>query len=338
MEETQTAIILGIETSCDETSAAVVVNGRECLSNIIATQIPLHRRFGGVVPEIASRAHTEAVNQVAADALREAKLEFAEIDAIAVTNGPGLVGALLVGVSTAKALAFALDKPLVAVHHIDAHISANYIENKELAPPFLCLVVSGGHTQIVFCKDYGNYELIGQTLDDAAGEAFDKAARVLGLPYPGGPALDKLAKSGNPSALKLPRAKTANPFDFSFSGLKTAFIQLNRAGKLEGIPREDCAASFREAVCDALVGKTIAAAKSLRTEKLPICIAGGVAANSRLRELLGEKACEAGFPLFIPPMKLCTDNAAMVASAGYFNFISGQTCGLSLNAVPYLPL
>jgi N6-L-threonylcarbamoyladenine synthase len=227
---------------------------------------------------------------------------------------------------------------LVAVHHIDAHISANYLEHYELAPPFLCLVVSGGHTQIVFCSDYGKYELIGQTLDDAAGEAFDKAARVLGLPYPGGPALDRLAQNGNPSAVKLPRAKTANPYDFSFSGLKTAFIQLKRKGSLDGVSGEDAAASFREAVCDALVSKTIAAANAMNIDRLPVCIAGGVAANTRLRAMLSDSCNQVGFPLFIPSIKLCTDNAAMVASAGYYNFISGKTSGLTLNAVPYLPL
>ena len=337
-------IVLGIETSCDETSAAIVVDGRKCLSNVIATQIPLHRRFGGVVPEIASRAHTESVNQVVADALEQAGIGFSEIDVVAVTNGPGLVGALLVGVSTAKALAYALAKPLVAVHHIDAHISANYLESPSPEPPFLCLVVSGGHTQTVFVKGYGEYEPIGQTLDDAAGEAFDKAARVLGLPYPGGPALDRLAEGASfpYTALRLPRAKTQSPYDFSFSGLKTAFTQMKRSGALDGVSADDAAAAFREAVCDALVDKTMLAARDAAEKygipDMPIALAGGVAANSRLRAMLKSRADEANLPLYIPSAKLCTDNAAMVACAGYHNYIANKVADMSLNAVPSVGL
>lgn len=327
------AVILAIETSCDETAAAVIRDGREIVSNVVATQIPLHARYGGVVPEVASRAHVESINAVVDRALSESGLRLADVDAIAATNGPGLVGALLVGVSTAKALAFAASKPLVAVHHMEAHISAAYLACADLTPPFLCLTVSGGHTALADVTDYGETRVLGRTLDDAAGEAFDKAARVLGLPYPGGPALDLLAENGNPRALALPRAKTPGAYDFSFSGLKTAFIQLDRKGTLASLSKEDAAASYREAVVDMLAAKTRRAADSggYRT----IVVAGGVAANRGLRARMAKDCESRGLRLCIPPVSLCTDNAAMVGSAAYYRIMSGKAVGgLSMNAEP----
>ncbi|MDR2656946.1 MAG: tRNA (adenosine(37)-N6)-threonylcarbamoyltransferase complex transferase subunit TsaD [Oscillospiraceae bacterium] len=327
------AAILAVETSCDETAAAVIRDGREILSSVVATQIPLHARYGGVVPEVASRAHVESINAVVDRALSESGLRLAGVDAIAATNGPGLVGALLVGVSTAKALAFAASKPLVAVHHMQAHISAAYLACADLTPPFLCLTVSGGHTVLADVADYGETRVLGRTLDDAAGEAFDKAARVLGLPYPGGPALDSLAENGNPRALALPRARTPGAYDFSFSGLKTAFIQLDRKGALASLSKEDAAASYREAVVDMLAAKTMRAADSggYRT----IVIAGGVAANRGLRARMAKDCESRGLRLCMPPVSLCTDNAAMVGAAAYYRIMSGKAVGgLSMNAEP----
>ena len=330
-------LILAIETSCDETAAAVVKNGREVLSNIIYSQIDLHKQYGGVVPEIASRKHIEKINQVIEEALTTADLSLEEIDAIGVTYGPGLVGALLVGVAEAKAISFAKQKPLVGVHHIEGHVSANYIDNKELEPPFLCLIVSGGHTHLVLVKEYGTYEIIGRTRDDAAGEAFDKVARAIGLGYPGGPKIDKLSREGNKNAIPFPRAQIEGaPYDFSFSGLKSAVLNyLNSCEmKKEEINRADVAASFQEAVVDVLVTKTIAAAKDYNMKQ--VAIAGGVAANSALLAAM-EKACgENGLSLFHPSIILCTDNAAMIGSAAYYEYIKGVRAGLDLNAVPNL--
>lgn len=329
------ALILAIETSCDETSAAVVRDGRVVLSNIISSQIPLHRRFNGVVPEVASRAHVESINAIINEALSGANCSLRDVDAIAVTHGPGLVGALLVGVSTAKALAYALQKPLIPVNHMDAHVSANYI-GTTLEPPFICLVVSGGHSHIVITEDYGEYRLVGQTLDDAAGEAFDKTARVLGLPYPGGPELDRLAHGGDSSVVKLPRAKTDNPYDFSFSGLKTAFRQMKLRGELETYSKEDIAASLREAVAEPLIDKTIKAA--LHHDIRTVALAGGVSANSRIRELASLMTARHGMRLYYPPLNLCTDNAAMVGAAAYYSYARSNfsPAALSLNAEPSL--
>lgn len=332
-------IILGIESSCDETAAAVVRNGREVLSNVINSQIDIHKRYGGVVPEIASRCHIEAVNTVIDEALEQAGVEFGDIDAIAVTYGPGLVGALLVGVSTAKALAYALKKPLVNVHHIKGHICANYVAHNDLEPPFVCLVASGGHSHIVYAKDYLDYEIMGMTRDDAAGEAFDKIARVLGLGYPGGPKIDALAKEGNPHAVEFPRVKMAeDSLDFSFSGVKTAVInhihKLDQKG--EEYNKADIAASFQEAVTDALVSHTLEAAK--RKGLKQVVIAGGVASNSALRSKMEEEAGKLGMGVLYPPPVLCTDNAVMIASAGYYEYVSGQRADMSLNAVASLSL
>ncbi len=332
-------LILGIETSCDETSAAVVKNGREVLSNIISSQIDLHKRYGGVVPEIASRKHIENINPVIQHALDEAEVTLDDIEAIAVTYGPGLVGALLVGLSTAKALAFACNKPLVGVHHIEGHIAANYLEHHELAPPFICLVVSGGHSHIVHVKDYQSFEILGQTRDDAAGEAFDKVARVLGLGYPGGPLIDKLAREGNKEAIKFPRVNFQDgSLDFSFSGVKTSV--LNYINKLEQkgeeVHKADVAASFQQAVVEVLVDKCIIAADNV-DNKL-IVLAGGVAANSALRELIKQKAEEQSKKVCYPSPILCTDNAAMIACAGYYRYLAGKRADLDLNAIPNLRL
>lgn len=329
--------ILAIETSCDETAASVVRNGREVLSNIISSQIEIHKIYGGVVPEIASRRHIEKINQVIEEALKEANVTLDDIDAIGVTYGPGLVGALLVGVATAKAISFAANKPLIGVHHIEGHVSANYIENKELEPPFLCLIVSGGHTHLVLVKDYGEYEVIGKTRDDAAGEAYDKVARAIGLGYPGGPKIDKLAKEGNSRAIVFPRAHIEGaPYDFSFSGLKSAVLNyLNSCEmKHEDINRADVAASFQEAVVDVLVSKTIQAAKDYNMKK--VAIAGGVAANSALQKAMKEPCIEHGFEYYHPSPVFCTDNAAMIGCAAYYEYINGRLSGLDLNAVPNL--
>lgn len=332
-------LILAIETSCDETAAAVVKNGRTVLSNVISSQIALHTLYGGVVPEIASRKHIEKINQVIKQALEEAKTELKDIDAIGVTYGPGLVGALLVGVAQAKALSYAAGKPLVGVHHIEGHVSANFIEHKELEPPFLCLIVSGGHTHLVIVKDYGKYEIVGRTHDDAAGEAFDKVARAIGLGYPGGPKVDKLAKEGNKHAINFPRASiTGAPYDFSFSGLKSAVLNYLNSCEMKGeeVNKADVAASFQEAVIDALVSKTITAAKDFNLTQ--IAIAGGVASNSALREGMSAACKENGFSLYYPSPILCTDNAAMIGAAAYYEYINGTRHGLDLNAVPNLKI
>ncbi len=331
--------ILAIETSCDETSAAVVKDGREVLSNIIASQIDLHREYGGVVPEIASRKHIEVISHVIEGAMYEADMTFKDLDAIGVTCGPGLVGALLVGVSTAKGLAYGLDLPLAGVHHIEGHICANYIAHRDLKPPFLCLVVSGGHSHIIVVEDYGSYRIIGQTRDDAAGEAYDKVARTLGLEYPGGPVIDALAKKGNSNWVKFPRGHIdGHPYDFSFSGLKTAVINHihNMEQKGEPYRNEDVAASFQKAVVDVLVDKTIMAAKDLDMGK--IALAGGVSANSELRRQFTRRCEDEGLELYYPPIELCTDNAAMIGSAAYFDFVQGKLADLTLNAYPNLPI
>ena len=331
--------ILAIESSCDETAAAVVVNGREVRSNVISSQIALHTLYGGVVPEIASRKHIEKINQVITQALEDADTTLEEIDAIGVTYGPGLVGALLVGVAEAKAIAYAAKKPLVGVHHIEGHICANYIENKELEPPFLCLVASGGHTHLVKVADYGKYEIIGRTRDDAAGEAFDKVARAIGLGYPGGPKIEKKAKEGNDKAIVFPKAKVAeNPYDFSFSGLKSAVLNYINGCKMkrQEINEADIAASFQKAVIDVLVEHAVHAAKEYRIDKF--AIAGGVASNQTLREAM-EKACkERGIQFYHPSPIFCTDNAAMIGSAAYYEYLQGRRVGWDLNAVPNLKL
>ncbi|MCR5154714.1 MAG: tRNA (adenosine(37)-N6)-threonylcarbamoyltransferase complex transferase subunit TsaD [Lachnospiraceae bacterium] len=331
--------ILAIESSCDETAAAVVKNGRDVLSNVISSQIALHTLYGGVVPEIASRKHIENINPVIEQALLDAKMELSDVDAIGVTYGPGLVGALLVGVAEAKAIAYAAKKPLVGVHHIEGHVSANYIENKDLEPPFLCLIVSGGHTHIVVVKDYGKYEIIGRTHDDAAGEAYDKVARAIGLGYPGGPKIDKVAKEGNKEALAFPRAVVEGcPYDFSFSGLKSAVLNyLNQAEmKGEEIVQADVAASFQAAVVDVLVDRTMKAAKDLGIKK--IALAGGVASNSALREGMKEACERRGYKFYKPSPIFCTDNAAMIGAAAYYEYINGVRDGLDLNAIPNLKI
>ena len=332
-------ITLAIETSCDETSVAVMKNGREILSNMISSQIDIHRKFGGVVPEVASRKHIENINIIIQEALDEANITFNDIDIVGVTQGPGLVGALLVGISSAKAIAYALNKPLVGVNHIEGHICANYIEYKDLKPPFICLVVSGGHTYLVYVKDYAEYELYGRTRDDAAGEAFDKVARALGLPYPGGPVIDKLSKEGNAAAIDFPRVYLEqDSYDFSFSGLKTAVLNyLNeRRQKGEEIVVEDVAASFQQAVIEVLVDKSIRLAKEKATDK--IAIAGGVAANEGLRSLMEKRGKEENIQILYPSKILCTDNAAMIGSAAYFNYMKGNISGLDLSVAPNLEL
>ena len=339
IKEQKEVFILGIESSCDETAAAVVRNGREVLSNVIASQIATHRTYGGVVPEIASRKHVEAINEVIGEALRQSGVPKSRLDAVAVTYGPGLVGALLVGVSAAKAFAFGLNRPLIGVHHLEGHISANYIQHKELVPPFLCLVVSGGHTQLVSVTDYGCYEMIGQTRDDAAGEAFDKVARALGLEYPGGPAVERLAKRGNPDAVAFPRSHIKDhPLDFSFSGLKTSVINYlhNKEQKGETVSCEDVAASFQKAVVDVLIENAMNSARMLNSEC--IAMAGGVAANSALRQGMEKEAEKRHIRVLYPQPVLCTDNAAMIACAGYYQLQKGNLSDLSLNAVPHLSL
>ena len=338
-EQQKDILILAIESSCDETAAAVVKNGRQVLSNIISSQIDLHTLYGGVVPEIASRKHIEKINQVIEEALKAAQVTMNDIDAIAVTYGPGLVGALLVGVSAAKALAFATGTPLVGVHHIEGHISANYIENPELEPPFMSLVVSGGHSHLVVVKDYGEYEIIGRTRDDAAGEAFDKVARAIGLGYPGGPKIDRVSKEGNPEAISFPRAKVGeNVYDFSFSGLKSAVLNYINGAQMKGeeISVPDVAASFQKAVTDVLVEHAIHGAREYGFTKL--AIAGGVASNSSLRAAM-QAACDKNRIQFYHPSPIyCTDNAAMIGVAGYYEYIKGTRHGWDLNAVPNLKL
>ena len=331
--------ILAIESSCDETSAAVVVNGREVLSNVIASQISTHEKYGGVVPEVASRMHIEAVSGVVEEALLEANITLDKIDAIGVTYGPGLVGALLVGLQFAKGLAFSSKKPLVGVNHIEGHICANYIQHKDLKPPFVSLVVSGGHTFIVHVKDYGKYEVIGQTRDDAAGEAYDKVARALGLGYPGGPKIDKLAKEGNPKAIVFPKANFhEETLDFSFSGVKSAVLNYLNKCKMQNIEvnKADVAASFQQAVVDVLKDIVLLTCKKKNVKT--IAIAGGVASNSTLRETLTNAASKRGIEVLFPAPILCTDNAAMIGSAAYFNFINGKISDLNLNAKPNLKL
>ena len=332
-------LILAIESSCDETAAAVVKNGREVLSNVINTQIAIHTEYGGVVPEIASRKHIENINPVIKKALTDAGVTLDDIDAIGVTYGPGLVGALLVGVAEAKAIAFAMNKPLVGVHHIEGHISANYVENKELEPPFVALVVSGGHTHLVKVNDYGEYEIIGRTRYDAAGEAFDKVARAIGLGYPGGPKIDKLAKEGNPEAIEFPRAHVDDaPYDFSFSGIKSAVLNYINSANMQGkeINRADVAASFQKAVVDALVSRAVKLAKECGMDKL--AIAGGVASNSALRAAVQEECAKNNIRFYSPSPVLCTDNAAMIGAAAYYEYIKGVRHGYDLNAVPNLKL
>ena len=330
------AYILGIETSCDETAASVTENGRNVLSNVVYSQIPLHELYGGVVPEIASRKHIDKIIYVIDEALRQADITKEELDAVAVTYNPGLVGALLVGVSVAKAFAYAIGKPLVPVNHIQGHIAANYIAYPKLRPPFVSLVASGGHSHILHIKDYRSFEVMGATTDDAAGEAFDKAARVLGLGYPGGPKLNKLAESGNPEAIKFPRPHKG--YDFSFSGLKTAVINYVHTAEQKGeeINKADVAASFQKAVSDVLVNNTVAAAKEAGVDK--IALAGGVAANTCLRKQMEEEAKKNGLQFYCPPFELCTDNGAMISCAGYLNFEAGIRGGLDLNAVPQLSI
>lgn len=331
--------ILAVESSCDETAAAVVKNGREVLSNIISSQIALHTLYGGVVPEIASRKHIEKINQVIEAALTEAGIALAEIDAVGVTYGPGLVGALLVGVAEAKAIAYAAGKPLIGVHHIEGHIAANFIEHKDLEPPFFSLVVSGGHTHLVRVKDYGRFDIIGRTRDDAAGEAFDKVARAIGLGYPGGPKIDRVSKEGNPQAIAFPRAHVEDaPYDFSFSGVKSAVLNYINGCQMKGetYSQADVAASFQKAVVDVLVENAMHAVKEYHSDKF--AIAGGVASNSALREAM-KQACEArGVKLYYPSPVYCTDNAAMIGAAAYYEYRNGTRHGWDLNAVPNLKL
>ena len=332
-------LILAIESSCDETAASVVKNGRQVLSNVISSQIALHTQFGGVVPEIASRKHIERINQVIEQALADAGVTLNDVDAIGVTYGPGLVGALLVGVAEAKAIAFAAKKPLVGVHHIEGHISANYIEHPDLEPPFVCLIVSGGHTHLVIVKDYGEFEILGRTRDDAAGEAFDKVARAVGLGYPGGPKIDEAARGGNPCAVEFPRAKVGgSAYDFSFSGLKSAALNYINKERMTGreIPVPDLAASFQNAVVDALVSRAVPAAKEYGYGKL--AIAGGVASNSALRLAMSEECRHAGIKFYYPSPVFCTDNAAMIGVAAYYEFLKGARSGWDLNAVANLKL
>ena len=339
MTEQKDVLILAIESSCDETAASVVRNGREVLSNVISSQIELHKLYGGVVPEIASRKHIEKINQVIEEALEVAGVTLDDLDAIGVTYGPGLVGALLVGVAEAKAIAYAKKLPLVGVHHIEGHISANYIENLELEPPFICLVVSGGHTHLVCVKDYGEYEIIGRTRDDAAGEAFDKVARAIGLGYPGGPKIDKLSKEGNADAITFPKAHiTDSVYDFSFSGVKSAVLNYINGCKMKGeeYNTADIAASFQKAVTDVLVENAMRAVKEYGMTQF--AIAGGVASNSTLRNAM-QTACEKeGIEFYHPSPIYCTDNAAMIGVAAYYEYMSGTRHGWDLNAVPNLKL
>ena len=320
--------ILAIESSCDETAAAVVKNGREVLSNIIYSQIATHTMYGGVVPEIASRKHIEKINQVVESALKEADMTLEQVDAVGVTYGPGLVGPLLIGVSAAKALAWAADKPLVGVNHIEGHVAANFIASPELEPPFVCLIVSGGHTHLVVVEDYGVFRILGRSRDDAAGEAFDKVARSVGLGYPGGPKIDAKAKEGNPDAIQFPQAKVReSAYDFSFSGLKSAVLNYQNHAKMTGeeINVADLVASFQKAVVDVLVEHTVAAAHEYGFRQ--VAMAGGVASNSALRNAMKTRCEREGIRLFYPPPVLCTDNAAMIGSAAYYEYIAGNRSG-----------
>jgi N6-L-threonylcarbamoyladenine synthase len=331
--------ILAIETSCDETAAAVVRNGLKVLSNVIASQIDWHRKYGGVVPEIASRKHLEFINPVISEAMDKAGLEFAELDAVAATYGPGLVGGLLVGLSAAKALAYALDKPFIGINHIVGHIYANFISNKEIETPVICLTVSGGHTDLLYFEELGGYSILGRTRDDAAGEAFDKTARVLGLGYPGGPAIEKVSKQGDPEAIDFPRPFiNEDNYDFSFSGLKTAVINYlhNKKQKREEVNVADVAASFQQAVIDILVSKIMKAVADYPVKS--VILSGGVAANKTLKLQLKEKLRKAGLPLYTPELKLCTDNAAMIGSVAYYQYLKGDFSPLTLNAVANLKL
>ena len=332
-------LILGIESSCDETAAAVVKNGRCVLSNVISSQIDIHTLYGGVVPEIASRKHIERINPVIKEALAQAEVTLDDLDAIAVTCGPGLVGALLVGVAEAKAIAFAKGLPLVGVNHIEGHVAANFIEAPDLEPPFLCEIISGGHTHLVMVEDYGDFRILGRTRDDAAGEAFDKVARAMGLGYPGGPKIDRAAKEGNPDAVEFPRAHIEEaPYDFSFSGLKSAVLNyLNQCEmKKQPVCVPDVAASFQQAVVDVLVRNAMAAAEETKSTKL--ALAGGVASNTAIRAAFTEACAKAGVRLYVPSPGLCTDNAVMIASAGYYEYQKGTRHGWDLNAVPDLAL
>lgn len=339
IEKQKDILILAIESSCDETAAAVVKNGREVLSNVISSQIALHTLYGGVVPEIASRKHIEKINQVIEAALSEAGTKLSAIDAIGVTYGPGLVGALLVGVAEAKAIAYAAKKPLIGVHHIEGHIAANFIEHPKLEPPFLSLVVSGGHTHLVRVIDYGKFDIIGRTRDDAAGEAFDKVARAIGLGYPGGPKIDKVSKEGNPEAISFPRAHVEDaPYDFSFSGVKSAVLNYINGCRMKGeeYSQADVAASFQKAVTDVLVANAMHAVTEYRADKF--AIAGGVASNSALREAMKTACKERGVKLYYPSPVYCTDNAAMIGTAAYYEYLAGTRHGWDLNAVPNLKL
>lgn len=332
-------VILAVETSCDETAAAVLADGNELLADVVSSQIEIHQRFGGVVPEIASRHHLEQVNRLIDLAILEAGIAFSDLSAVVVTYGPGLVGALLVGVSTAKALAYSLDLPLIGVNHIEGHIYANWLVHKQLEFPLVCLIVSGGHTALVLMRGHGKYELLGQTQDDAVGEAYDKVARAMGLGYPGGPLVDQLSRGGNPESLHLPRAwLDKDSFSFSFSGLKTAVLNhLNHAAqKGEEINKKDLAAAFQSSVIEVLVEKTVRAAR--KNNVASVLLAGGVAANSLLRAELQKRCGDEGLQLFYPPLEYCTDNAAMIASAGYYRFMQGERAGWNLNAVPNLKL
>lgn len=339
MNSDKDIFILAIESSCDETAAAVVKNGRFVLSNIISSQIDLHKLYGGVVPEIASRKHIENIDGVVNEALKEAGIKLEYVDAVAVTYGPGLVGALLVGLAFAKGIAFSAKKPLIGVHHIEGHIAANYIENKEFQPPYIALVVSGGHSHLLHVKNYSEFEILGRTRDDAAGEAFDKVARAIGMGYPGGPKIDQAAKKGNDKAIDFPRVfLEEDSYDFSFSGLKSAVLNYINKSKMLGneIVAEDVAASFQRAVVDVLVAKTIKAAKEKGLKA--VAVAGGVASNSCLRQAM-KSACEKeGFELNIPSPILCTDNAAMIGSAAYYEFLKGVRDCMNLNANPNLKL
>lgn len=339
MKEIKDINILAIETSCDETAAAVVHNGREVLSNIISSQIDLHKLYGGVVPEIASRKHIEKINQVIEAALKEAQVTLADIDAVGVTYGPGLVGALLVGVAEAKAIAYAAGLPLVGVHHIEGHISANYIEHPDLEPPFLCLVASGGHTHLVRVKEYGVYEILGRTRDDAAGEAYDKVARAIGLGYPGGPKIDRIAKEGNPEAIKFPKARIEGAcYDFSFSGLKSAVLNYINGCKMKGesFDPADLAASFQKAVVEVLVEKSMQAVRDFGVTRF--AIAGGVASNTALRAAMKQECEKNGIKFYHPSPIYCTDNAAMIGAAAFYEYIAGTRHGWDLNAVPNLKI